>query len=66
MSKEELITRLEDWSVVMKELRVFLGDLSKEPDMEGMYKHWIGGFLMTAAEYLETNLDEMATKLRMK
>lgn len=65
MSKEELIEKLEHWIVQVNGLRVFLYDLRSETLVTELFLHGAMGFLITACDYLSTNLEEIRNKIRM-
>ncbi|MHA2265508.1 MAG: hypothetical protein ACXAEN_24220 [Candidatus Thorarchaeota archaeon] len=65
MSKEEMITTLEKWEGTLGELTVFLTQLTQEDVVKNMYAHSVGGFLITAVDYLQTNLSEMRHRVEM-
>ena len=65
MTKEELIPALEMWIDTLHELSVFLVELKSEPLVQSIFAHSVIGFLQTAVDYLQVNLEEIRNRVRM-
>jgi len=65
VEKEELLSGLTGWAEEMRECKEFLEKLRFEPLMIPLFPHTTAGFLETAAEYIETNLNQIANRIRM-
>ncbi len=65
MSKEEIIAAIEARSVDLGKLRLLLVELKKESLVARQFTHGAMGFLLTAVDYLETNLSEIRNRVRM-
>lgn len=65
MSKEELIEKLEYWRLQMLGLKDFLESLRTETLMVKVFTLSVIVFLITACDYLETNLVEIRNRVQM-
>jgi len=65
MTDQEVIVGTEQWGRTLEDLKVFLTALTGQPVVKNMFAHSVAGFLITAVDYLQTNLDEIANRVRM-
>ena len=65
MTKDEIIAGIDEQVASLEKVRDFLESLRPEELLIQMFVHGVMGFLVTAVDYLQTNLIEIKNRVRM-
>ena len=65
MTKDEIITGIDNQIESLETLKTFLELLRPEELFAQLYIHGVMGFLLTAVDYLAVNLEEIKNRVRM-
>ena len=65
MTKDEIIAGIDQQTASLAELSEFLESLRPEDMVAQHFLHGAMGFLLTAVDYLSTNLEEIQNRVRM-
>lgn len=65
MTNEEVIVGTEQWQRTLADLKVFLTVMTDTAVVKNMFTHSVAGFLITAVDYLQVNLQEIGNRARM-
>ena len=65
MTKEGIISGIDEQLEVLENLRTFLELLRPENLVTQIFAHSVMGFLLTAVDYLKVNLEEIKNRVRM-
>ncbi len=65
MDKDEIIDGIDQQLESLANVRVFLDLLRPEDLVTQIFAHSVMGFLITAVDYLQVNLNEIKNRVRM-